>query len=151
MYLHTLRRTQRIPQPLHSVFPFFAAPENLEIITPPSFQMHILTPRPIEMRQDAIFDYYIQTRGLNLRWTTIITVYDPPHRFVDLQLAGPYAYWHHSHSFEEKNGETIIHDEVRYVPPYGIFGEILHKMFIRRDLEAIFAYRSAVIADHFSA
>lgn len=149
MYLHTLRRTQQIPQPLHTVFPFFSAPENLETITPPWLRMHILTPRPIEMREGAIFDYYVQTRGLKLRWTTVITDFDPPHRFVDVQLLGPYAYWHHVHHFEERNGETIIQDEVRYVPPYGFLGELMHTFFIRRDLERIFDYRQQVIGELF--
>lgn len=150
MHLYTLRRTQHIPQQRSVVFPFFATPENLETITPPSFHMHILTPRPIEMREGAIFDYYVQTRGMNFRWTSMIINYNPPYSFSDLQIAGPYAYWHHTHTFKEKQGETIIQDEVRYVLPYGILGEIAHRLFIKHDLEAIFDYRQAVIAEHFS-
>lgn len=32
----------------------------------------------------------------------------PPHRLVDEQLAGPYAFWHHTHEFAADGDATIF-------------------------------------------
>ena len=50
-----------------------------------------------------------------VRWLTEITEWDPPHRFVDQQIKGPYALWHHTHEFEpDGTGGTVMRDTVRY-------------------------------------
>lgn len=151
MKVHLLTAEQEVAAPLDQVFPFFATPENLERITPPQLNMGMLTPSPIEMRQGALFDYVIKTRGVPMRWTTYITVYDPPHKFVDVQLKGPYSYWHHTHTFEATEKGTLLKDEVRYMLPLGPLGAIAHALFIRRDLEKIFAFRKKFIEEMFGA
>jgi len=150
MKLHLLQRTQDVPRPIDEVFPFFAAPENLEAITPPALRMQILTPKPIEMRAGALFDYIVTTHGVPMRWTTLITNYDPPFSFVDVQLKGPYAYWHHTHRFEDLGAQgTRLIDEVRYMLPFGPLGELVHALLVKRDLENIFAFRREFIAKKF--
>ena len=149
MRVHMLERRQLVPQPLETVFPFFAAPENLERITPPHLGMHILTPPPIGMREGALFDYVVSLRGLPMRWTTLITDYAPPYRFVDVQLKGPYSFWHHTHTFEETPEGTLIGDTVRYALPFGPLGAVAHALFVKRDLDTVFAFRRAFIAAEF--
>jgi ligand-binding SRPBCC domain-containing protein len=102
------------------------------------------------MKEGAVVDYTIKIAGLSVRWTTLITLYDPPHRFVDLQLRGPYAYWHHTHTFEETPDGTLLTDEVRYALPFGFIGEIAHALAVERQLAYIFRERSAVIESLFS-
>jgi hypothetical protein len=146
---YLLEREQRVRRPLDEVFPFFSRPENLEKITPPLLGMSVLTPSPIEMRVGALIDYSINMRGLPMRWTTYIAEYDPPHRFVDVQLRGPYSFWHHTHTFHEDGNNTILRDEVRYLLPFGPLGRIMHRLLVQRDLNNIFAYRQEVIAREF--
>jgi ligand-binding SRPBCC domain-containing protein len=148
---YVLKREQWVPRPLEEVFAFFAKPENLERITPPHLSFHIITPPPLVMREGALLDYVIRLRGLPMRWTTLITDYDPPHRFVDVQLRGPYSYWHHTHTFEAVDGGTRLGDEVRYLLPFGPLGSLVHGLMVRRDVEAIFAYRNQVIGEFFGA
>ena len=83
-----------------------------------------------------------------IRWRTRIAVWEPPRRFVDVQVAGPYALWHHTHDFEPAgDGETVMRDTVRYALPFGPLGEIAHRLFVARDLQAIFDFRrEAVLA-----
>ena len=38
--------------------------------------------------------------GVLVRWLTRIEVWEPPRRFVDRQVRGPYELWHHTHEFE---------------------------------------------------
>jgi ligand-binding SRPBCC domain-containing protein len=149
--IYTLRKEQFITRPLKDVFEFFSRPENLERITPPKMGFNIITPRPIEMRPGALIDYTVRTLGIPVRWTTLITDYDPPHRFIDVQLRGPYSFWHHTHIFEAVDGGTRIVDEVRYVLPFGPIGRLAHTLIVKRELEKIFAYRAQVIESVFSA
>ncbi len=150
MKVHTLFRRQLVTTPLPEVFEFFSRPENLERITPPDLGFQILTPSPIAMREGAVIDYAIRIGPFPTRWTTLITTYEPPHRFVDLQLRGPYAYWHHTHSFEETPDGTLLTDEVRYALPFGPLGEIVRELAVERQLEYIFRQRSRVIESLFS-
>ena len=94
-----LRREQRLPGTPDEVFPFFADARNLEAITPPWLGFRVLTPAPIEMRPGALIEYRLKLRGLPLSWLTRIEEWVPGERFVDAQLAGPYALWHHTHEF----------------------------------------------------
>jgi ligand-binding SRPBCC domain-containing protein len=149
MKIYSLVKQQLVRKPLEEVFPFFERPENLETLTPPNLDFFILTPSPIRMKTGALIDYTIRLMGINMRWSTLITDYEPPFRFVDEQLKGPYSYWHHTHTFRETDDGTWIMDEVRYVVPFGLLGKILHGVFIRRMLEKIFAHRAEVIRSIF--
>src|SRR5690606_10238669 len=102
MRVHTLERSLTVHAPLDAVFPFFDRPENLERITPPWMRMQTITPEPVSMHVGSVIDYVVRVRGIPMRWTSIITEYDPPHRFVDVQLRGPYSLWHHLHTFRER-------------------------------------------------
>ncbi|MBX3745375.1 MAG: SRPBCC family protein [Verrucomicrobiae bacterium] len=127
-----------LPRPRHEVFPFFASARNLQTLTPPWLHFEVLTPEPIPMHPGALIDYRIRVHGIPLRWRTEIAEWEPPHRFVDVQRRGPYTLWHHTHAFEERDGGTQCRDVVRYRPRGGW---LIDKLFVRRDVERIFAYR----------
>lgn len=148
MKVHRLYREQIVRKPLEEVFAFFERPENLDAITPPELGFHILTPSPIPMQHGTLIDYTIRLLGIPMRWTTYIAQYDPPHRFVDVQLRGPYSFWHHTHTFTPIDHTTTkIIDEVLYAIPFGIVGELAHVLWIRRTLDRIFRYRAKRIAE----
>ena len=143
---HTLTRTLKIALPRQRVFEFFADAGNLERITPPELNFHILTPRPIEVRQGTLIDYKLRLRGLPMRWRTEISVWDPPSKFVDRQLSGPYRQWIHRHTFTELGPEeTLIEDEVRYRLPMEPLGDAAH-FIVRRELAYIFDFRQKAVA-----
>jgi len=136
---------QFIPRPLDEVFPFFERPENLEIITPPWVRFQVLTPSPVPMHEGAEITYKLKLHGVPVRWKTRIEAYDPPNLFIDRQVRGPYALWHHTHEFEPTDNGTLMRDTVRYRLPLGPFGYLAHKLFVRRDVEQIFGYRKEAI------
>jgi ligand-binding SRPBCC domain-containing protein len=141
--VHLLRREQRLPGSPEDVFPFFGDAQNLEDITPPWLGFRVTTPGPIEMRPGTLIEYRLKLHGVPLRWRTTIAAWDPPHRFVDVQIAGPYRLWHHTHDFEPDGaGGTIMRDTVRYALPAGLLGEVAHRALVRRDLAAIFDFRA---------
>ena len=146
---HTLRREQQLPGSPDEVFPFFAAAENLEAITPPSLGFRIVSPRPIEMRVGTLIEYRLRLRGVPVSWLTRIDEWEPGRRFVDSQLAGPYTLWHHTHEFEPAGaGATLMRDVVRYALPWWPVGELARGL-VRRELAAIFDFRHAQVARRF--
>ena len=149
MRCYTLQREQWVASPLQRIFPFFAQPENLALITPPSLDFRLLTPLPVDMEKGRMIDYTIRIMGLPVRWRTLITTYDPPRCFVDEQISGPYSFWHHTHRFESRDGGTLLYDEVRYVLPVALIGPfrgLIHRLYVRPSLEHIFNYREQVFA-----
>jgi ligand-binding SRPBCC domain-containing protein len=78
-----------LPQKRHKVFPFFADAFNLEEITPPWLQFRVISPSPIQAQEGTEIDYRLKIHGIPIRWRSRITVWDPPHRFVDEQVVGP--------------------------------------------------------------
>jgi len=130
-----------LPLPVSRVFEFFSDAANLDAITPPWVHFQIITPRPIAMKPGALIDYKLRIRGLPIYWQTEITHWEPPYRFVDRQIKGPYRQWIHEHTFEEKDGGTTIRDKIDYAVPGWIFEPILHALFVGPDVRKIFAYR----------
>lgn len=151
MNIYTLRHEQEIKRSLREVFRFFENPENLAVLTPRSLNFKILTPSPIIMKAGALIDYTIQVLGVEQRWTTLITSYEPPYRFVDEQIKGPYAFWHHTHTFTETPAGALIKDEVRYAVPFGWAGKIAQSLFVKKELEKIFRFRAETIETHFQS
>jgi len=146
---HTLRRELQILRPLDEVFGFFSDARNLEEITPPWLGFRTLTPGPIRMAAGTQIHYKLKVRGAPIGWTTEIRRWDPPSRFVDVQLSGPYRLWHHTHRFEAHHGGTRMFDVVRYRLPFGPFGRLLNGLLVRRDVERIFDFRNRRIAEIF--
>lgn len=140
-----------LPRPREEVFPFFADAHNLEAITPPFLQFQVLTPDPIVMRAGLRLDYRLKIHGVPVRWRTEIEAWEPPRRFVDRQLRGPYRLWHHTHTFEERDGGTLCRDLVRYAAPGGPLRPWIERFFVRGDVERIFAYRTARLKERYGA
>ena len=142
MAVHVLTREQILPGSPEEVFPFFGDALNLEAITPPWLGFRVTTPQPLEMAAGTLIEYRLRLHAVPISWRTTIAVWDPPHRFVDVQLRGPYALWHHTHDFEPaEGGGTLMRDTVRYALPLGALGEVAHRVLVRRDLERIFDFR----------
>jgi ligand-binding SRPBCC domain-containing protein len=145
MKIYTLKREQLIRRPLEEVFNFFEKPENLARITPPWLGFRIVTRSPITMKLGAEFEYTVRVMGIRMRWKSLISEYEPPFRFVDEQIIGPYAFWHHAHTFMQVDNGTLVGDEVRYAMPFEMIGSMVQRLVVRRQLEGIFSYRERVI------
>lgn len=146
MPTHRLTRQQWIPKSIDEAWAFFSRPENLEEITPPFLRFQIVSAER-ELRRGSRIEYRLRVRGIPMRWISEINEWEPPHRFVDTQLRGPYKLWRHQHIFVAENGGTRITDDVEYALPFGVLGRIAHALMVRRDVEGIFAFRQKKLAE----
>lgn len=134
-----------VPAPIDRVFDFFSRAENLERLTPPFLNFHIVNP-PSALGEGTTIDYRLSLHGIPIRWRSAITAWDPPRRFVDEQVRGPYRRWRHTHAFEPRDGGTLIRDEVEYAT-WG--GALVNRLFVAPDLRRIFRYRRQALSEHF--
>jgi ligand-binding SRPBCC domain-containing protein len=144
--IHILEREQVVPLPRNEVFAFFADARNLEAITPAFLSFEIIPPVPVSLDAGSRIDYRLSLFGIPFHWRTRIAAWIPGVRFVDVQEKGPYALWHHTHSFSDCEGGTRVADRVEYRLPLGPLGEVAHPIMVRRMLERIFDHRRDRVA-----
>ena len=144
---HILQRSLVLNLPRETVFDFFSDAGNLERLTPPELNFHIITPQPIDLKKGALIDYRLKLRCFPLVWRTLISVWNPPFEFVDEALKGPYKQWIHRHTFTAlPDGTTRIDDEVRYRLPFEPLGDIAH-FLVKKELNSIFDFRNRTVAE----
>ncbi len=135
-----------INKPIEMVFDFFSNPKNLELMTPSFLNFKIIDLPSLPLKEGALITYKLKVRGLPLKWTTLISKFDPPEMFEDIQLKGPYKMWEHQHRFIDCGHSTIMEDCVRY-KVYG--GWLINKLFVEKDVSNIFKHRSEFLKKHF--
>jgi ligand-binding SRPBCC domain-containing protein len=133
---------QLVPFPRERVFRFFSDARNLEAITPPWLGFSIVEQSTARIQQGTELTYRLRIHGLAVNWRSRIDEWEPEHRFVDVQLKGPYAKWHHTHSFHDRGTATLIRDRVLYRLPMGFLGRWVGGRFVASDVKKIFAYRA---------
>ena len=135
-----------LPKPRAEVFAFFADPANLALITPPSYRLRFVSP-PAPMAAGSVYDFTVSWLGVPVRWRAFIREFDPPYRFVDVQVRGPYARWEHRHRFLEANGGTWVEDRVTYRLPLGPLGYTAHALLVGRQIATAWRYRDRRLAE----
>lgn len=146
---YTKSTEQFINRPREDVFEFFSRAENLERLTPDFLNFQVVSETPIEMKEGTEIEYSLSVHGLPMTWISRIECWEPPEKFVDVQIKGPYKRWHHTHKFETQNNGTLVKDHVEYDVPGWIFSSLINHYFVRPDVEDIFSYRQKQLQDIF--
>lgn len=141
---------QWVPLPPDAVFPLYADALNLERITPPFLRFRVVGSSDATLREGSTIEYRLRLHGVPIGWRSRIESWRPSEAFVDRQIRGPYALWHHLHTFEPYAGGTLVRDRVRYRLPLGALGELVAGRLVARDLQRIFEYRRDAVAARFS-
>lgn len=151
MAFYQLTYSQKIPCDLDTAWDFISRPENLQKITPEHMGFNILTPDlPETIYPGLIIAYTVRPlAGIPLKWVTEITHVKDRHYFVDEQRVGPYSMWHHEHFLQPIDGGVEMKDIISYSPPMGVLGRLANALFIRKQVEGIFAYRCRALIDLF--
>ena len=150
--IYTLKVRQVINKPIEELWSFFATPKNLNELTPKNMNFEIISGKSDSFFEGKIISYSINPfRFYNIKWVTEITHINKEKLFIDEQRFGPYKMWHHEHHFvKNDDGTTTMYDKVIYKIPFGFFGEIAHKLFIKKRLIQIFNYRKKRINQLFT-
>ena len=140
--MRQLEFRQFLPITAEEAWKFFSNPANLAKITPKAMNFIITSGVPQNIYPGLIISYKVSpVFSIPLNWVTEITQVREPYYFVDEQLSGPYAIWHHEHHFEPFENGVMMTDKLFYKVPLGAFGNMLDRMFIRNRVEDIFEFR----------
>ncbi len=174
---HTFTAEQWLPYPVDVVFAFFSSPENLPRLMPTWQKARIEEatfvappPRPIGSSPAVRLFGIAAGEGTRITlsfrpfpfspvrvpWDAKIDQFVWNDHFCDAQLRGPFAFWHHCHRVQSETranergiqtAGTVIHDEVQYEMRLGVLGEFANRMFMKRQMRSIFAYRQKRTAE----
>jgi ligand-binding SRPBCC domain-containing protein len=129
---------------IDTTWKFFSLADNLPKITPPWLKFTLVSCPKIELNTQL--DYTIRWMGFPIRWRTLIIDWNPPYKFIDLQIRGPYTLWHHEHTFTPTANGVRCTDRVIYKLPVPLVRRIIHPLVVRRQLLEIFRFRRNAIA-----
>lgn len=151
MAFYQFIQTQKIPATIDAVWDFVSSPANLKEITPPYMGFEVTgNSGKGKMYAGMIITYIVKpVLGIPMQWMTEISQVKDKEYFVDEQRMGPYKLWHHQHKIEAIDGGVLMTDVVTYIPPFGFIGAIANSIFIKRQLQTIFEYRTTAVNKKF--
>jgi len=83
--------------------------------------------------------------GIKQSLTVEITKMERPFMFEDRMVKGAFKSMKHQHSFEERDGKTILTDKFEYQTPFGIFGQIFDAFILKNYMKKFLASRNNVL------
>ena len=150
MKIYTLHKKQQLPISLDTAWEFLSNPKNLKTITPDYMSFTIVSEIDRPLYTGQIIQYIVTPLlGIKTKWVSEITHIEEKKYFVDEQMYGPYALWHHKHFIKEIDGGVEMEDIIDYKVPLGILGQIVHPFIVKPKLEEIFNYRQEKLEELF--
>lgn len=153
MKTYVLVRHQQLRMSLDEAWNFFSSPVNLKTITPDYMGFEITSDLGDgKMYSGQMISYIVKpVLGIPMRWVTEIKHVEDRKYFVDEQRSGPYKIWHHEHHFETNADGVLMTDRVTYGLPLGILGRIANTLFVEKQLDQIFNYRTQKVEELFTS
>lgn len=150
MKIYTLHKKQQLPIPLEKAWEFLSNPKNLKVITPDYMSFNIVSNIDRPLYTGQIIQYIVTPLlGIKTQWVSEITHIEEKKYFVDEQMYGPYALWHHKHFVKEIPGGVELEDIIDYKVPLGWLGQLVHPFLVKPKLEEIFNYRQEKLLELF--
>jgi ligand-binding SRPBCC domain-containing protein len=135
---------------MEEAWDFLSDPANLKVITPDHMGFEIISGADRKMYPGQIIQYIVKPfPWIATKWVTEITHVEQGAYFVDEQRFGPYALWHHKHFIKPVEGGVEMEDIVDYKLPFGILGQLMHALVVKRQLKTIFDYREERLTELF--
>lgn len=129
------------------VFRWHAEPGALERLTPPWEKMEVVEPSP-GIRDGDRGVLRVRLGPIPMLWKFEHRDYREGRQFQDVQTAGPFRRWEHTHLFTPLgDNASRLEDRIAYELPLGALGDFLAGWLIRGKLERTFEYRHRVTAE----
>lgn len=107
---------------------------------------------PAPLEEGAIHRIRIRLFGfIPVMWESKLDQVTPPFGFADQAVRSPFKMWRHRHEFEPIEGGSIVRDKVVLLMPFGKLGKIAYQLFVKKTIEADFAYRHRVYKELFGS
>ncbi len=147
MTLKILTTSVSLNATVEEAFAWHERPGAVVRLIPPWKDVAILeTPGSLADGERAVFE--IAFGPFRRKWIAEHYGYSPNERFCDTQVEGPFGSWKHRHLFErEEHGGCRLTDDVEYELPMDAISTPLAGGFARRELEAMFRFRHAALAN----
>lgn len=154
MKLYQIHTKQKLPISIDEAWDFLTDPNNLKLLTPPEMAMTVLYGTERGMYAGQLIEYSIKPLPFfKTNWVTHITQVNDQSAtskfFVDEQMYGPYATWHHKHFISEIPGGTLMEDIVHYRLPLGFLGKMVQPLLVKPKLDEIFRFRESALIKKF--
>lgn len=144
-------RRSHLDAPAAAVFRWHARPGAFERLTPPWERVRVVA-RHGGIEDGGRLELRLGRGPLGVRWLAEHRDYVDGEQFRDVQAAGPFAHWEHTHRVEPDGaGGCWLEDRIAYALPGGALGALLGGAFTRRKLERMFRYRHRVTAGDVAA
>lgn len=144
--LHVFHRTSRLPHPVESVFDWHLRPGAVRRLLPPW--------EPVELREHGggieegtRVEFRVRIGPVPVTWIAEHRAYVPNRQFKDVQVAGPFARWEHTHRFEPvDSGESLLEDRIEYELPLDPPSSLIGGRAVTHRLSRMFDFRHRVTA-----
>src|SRR5262245_44991926 len=144
---HIIEERLVIGRPRPEVFAFFAEPARACQLLPPWIRVRLEGAVASPMAAGTVLDYRIRGLGVPFAWLTFVREFDPPYRFLDVQVRGPFSRWEHRHRFMTDGAGTLMEDRVVYRLPLGFLGRTAHAAALRHLMAAAWKCRTRRIEE----
>ena len=122
------------------LFAYHASPGALDRLLPPNSGVSIRRRAPLTDGSEV--ELSVPIGPFKRRWVARHSEVVAPDGFVDEQVSGPFAAWHHRHRFMPAEGGATLLDEVTYTPPGGRLSGLVGR-FVSSQLQHTFTWRHA--------
>lgn len=138
--------SSRIAAPAEEVFRWHAEPGALERLTPPWEALEVVEPSP-GIRDGDHGVLRVRFGPFSVLWKFEHRDYREGRQFRDVQTAGPFRHWEHTHLFIPDGPKACrLEDRIAYELPFGLLGSLFGGWLIRGKLTRTFKYRHGVTA-----
>jgi ligand-binding SRPBCC domain-containing protein len=132
----------RVPAPLNVIFAFHQSPAGIALLHAGWCRLQLLK-HPTQIHVGA----ETWTEQMVAGFIPVVVgfrhhVYEPPNRFGEELIHGPFSRFVHIHEFIEANGETVVSDLLEVKWPWQYGGDLMLRRVIAPRITTMFQRRS---------
>lgn len=130
------------------VFEWHKRPGAFEALSPPWMDVKVLE-RSGGIRDGGVVALEVSCGPVKLHWKLEHRNYVEGKQFQDVQIAGPFDKWTHTHSFRDTTAGCVLEDNIEFRMPWTPVPLPVARLFMA-ELQRMFSYRQDVLSNQLS-